>query len=182
MGRGTYATHSSTSTGALNNTVLINPQAYAKEYIRMSLMGVKNINELRECTKALPKGDKPMPEDPKPSSSTSSSTPSYSTSVVYQTSTYTITSCPPEKTNCPYRSHTIVLVPISTTTYEVKPTTEVHDRAKAHGHSHTNTTRVALTAPTTNATSTPVTAGAGYISVSLYAAAAVAGLLFASLI
>jgi manganese peroxidase len=29
-------------------------QAYASEYIRLSLLGVNNINDLTECTKALP--------------------------------------------------------------------------------------------------------------------------------
>ncbi|KAK5653249.1 hypothetical protein OQA88_9148 [Cercophora sp. LCS_1] len=41
-------------------------EAYAREYIRMSLMGVKTINTLRECTKAMPLGDKPG-HDPTPS-------------------------------------------------------------------------------------------------------------------
>lgn len=29
-------------------------QHYAREYIRLSLLGVNNINKLKECTKALP--------------------------------------------------------------------------------------------------------------------------------
>jgi len=29
-------------------------QDYAKEYIRLSLLGVNNINQLTECTKVLP--------------------------------------------------------------------------------------------------------------------------------
>lgn len=39
--------------------------AYAKEYIRTSLISVKKINKLRECSKVLPKAaDKPIPMSP----------------------------------------------------------------------------------------------------------------------
>jgi hypothetical protein len=34
------------------------PQAYAQEYVRLSLLGVFNINQLVDCTKALPGGDR----------------------------------------------------------------------------------------------------------------------------
>ncbi|KAK1749467.1 ligninase h2 precursor [Echria macrotheca] len=47
-------------------------EAYAKEYIRMSLMGVKKINTLRECSKVLPKAaNKLEPDEPEPSSTPS---------------------------------------------------------------------------------------------------------------
>lgn len=32
----------------------VNEQAYAKEYVRLSLLGVYNINDLTECTQAVP--------------------------------------------------------------------------------------------------------------------------------
>lgn len=38
----------------LLNAVADIVQAYARAYIRMSLLGVNNINSLTECTKALP--------------------------------------------------------------------------------------------------------------------------------
>ncbi|KAK0619565.1 heme peroxidase [Immersiella caudata] len=146
-------------------------EAYAKEYIRMSLMGVKKINALRECSKVLPRAaDKPEPDEPEPSS-----TPSHrsSTSVVYQTRTYTVTSCPPDKTNCPYGSHATSLAPVSTITAEA----DHHANANAHGH--TDVTSPVRAAPTSKAP-VPVTAGAGCLSASLYAVAAMVGLLATS--
>lgn len=73
----------------------------------MSLMGVKKINRLRECTLALPgKGDKPEPPVSvssssslaKPSSSTTTATAaSYkpTASTFYQSTTATVVSCAP---------------------------------------------------------------------------------------
>jgi hypothetical protein len=64
----------------------------------MSLMGVKKINKLKECTRALPgKGDKPKPpvSSAKPSTTATSSTEKPTASTVYQSSTVALTSCAP---------------------------------------------------------------------------------------
>jgi chitinase len=51
-----------------------------------------------------------------PSKPSSSSLPAgYTTSTVYATTTYTITSCAPTVTKCPYGSVTTTVVPVSTT-------------------------------------------------------------------
>ncbi|KEY72466.1 hypothetical protein S7711_05141 [Stachybotrys chartarum IBT 7711] len=33
----------------------VNPQDYAREYVRLSMLGVNNINKLKDCTKVLPR-------------------------------------------------------------------------------------------------------------------------------
>jgi len=119
----------------------------------MSLMGVNTINALRECTRAMPRGDKAGPPGPEPSSESTS----YTTSTAYST-VATVTSCPPDKANCPYGSHTTDLVPVSTTHHD------------AHAQHHTNTTGQSSPAPT--AKTAPITAGAGRMSAGLFAAAA----------
>ena len=153
-------------------------EAYAREYIRMSLMGVKTINQLTECSKAMPKGKVVTP----PKSSTSSVKPSttykptYSTSQMtstyYESKTVTITSCPPEKTNCPYGPKnplvTYTKVPVSSSVYytsvEVKPT----DYPAAPEYPATSAAK-----PVEPTKKPVVTGGAGRLSGGVFAAAAI---------
>lgn len=42
----------------MNVLTQVSQQDYAREYIRLSLLGVNNINQLQECTKVLPRETK----------------------------------------------------------------------------------------------------------------------------
>lgn len=92
--------------------------AYAREYIRMSLMGVKKINALRECTWAMPKGTLPKrPTLSQQTTRTASPLSSRPTVVVVSlSSTIAVVACPAEVTTCPHRLHAEGTAPTPTTT------------------------------------------------------------------
>jgi len=67
--------------------------AYASEYIRMSLMGVQKMNDLKECSKAMPKGNVKPGDKPKPTTSKSEDKPTSAT----KPDDYTSTTYPADK-------------------------------------------------------------------------------------
>ncbi|KAK0701281.1 heme peroxidase [Lasiosphaeris hirsuta] len=140
-------------------------KAYAAEYIRMSLMGVKSINTLRECTKAMPKGDKTVPSEPPADGNPQSPSPSHTTATEYQSSTATIASFSPGESSYPDGSRGHTTVPVNATVYEVKPTTGANANASANA----NATHEG---PDPAAKSVPITAEAGCIKIRLSAVAA----------
>ena len=145
-------------------------EAYAREYIRMSLMGVRKINALCECTLALPKEvNKPKPPTSFKTLSSGTYKPAASSAVVVMVSTTStgtrLVICPTEVTNCPYRTKTAPVVGHS-----------------AHDGDHVHITNTAVTQgpskmnpAATNKIGAVVTAGNGHLfSAGWFTAAAAA--------
>ncbi|KAJ4310528.1 hypothetical protein N0V84_010929 [Fusarium piperis] len=86
------------------------------------------------------------------------STTEWTTSTVYTTNVYTITSCPPEVPDCPGTPHvTTETIAVSTTVCPVTSTTEVPPQSTKPGSTNTQPTQQGSTesVPTTLITSTP---------------------------